>query len=395
MAASEQIVFVLHARQPLTTDPGSALPGPDAELVVLSTPQAGSVMREDVAADPPVIRAPREQWAAQIRALSGGRPIGIATNDEYCLTDCRDLRADFGLAPVHPDDLSGYLDKVRMKERLNAGAVATARYTDLGEVRPDPGLARRLAADLGLPVVAKPRQEANSRGVEVLGTVDELSAWLERRAGATGWHIEEFLAGTQYHANAIVRDGVVTPVMAGRYCGPLIGFGRGRRIGSVTLPPDGAEAAAAHALNASVVAALGGAGAFVVHTEYMVRPDGSAAVLEVAARAPGALVSAAAKLHAGVDLEYANLALQTGAPIPQPAQTGVGAGWVWVPVLPGERFGSGPEFAGHSLVHTYRAAREGHTGASGALGASALLWSEDADLLAVDLDTALTWDWTA
>jgi hypothetical protein len=390
-----QVVFALHAKQPLTTDPAAAFPWSDCEVVVLSDADAGPVLREDVdATPPPVHRLARDGWSDLIVQLAGDRRFDVVTNDEYCLLTCRELRAELGLAQRHPDELIAYLDKVTMKRRLAAGGVGTARFVELDRVEADHARAEQLVAELGLPMVAKPRQEANSRGVDVLRTLDDVLRWQQLRQGRSGWHLEEFLDGTQHHVNGIVCNGVITPVQVGQYVGPLLDLPEGRRLGGVTLPDDHDLVPAAHELNAAVVAALGGAGSFVVHTEFVARPDDSLAVLEVAARAPGAMVSEAARWHAGVNLEQCNLALQVGALTDGIAPTGVRAGWVWVPVMPGETFGSGPAFECDSTVHIRQAARVGNTGGSGLLGASVLLWSKDDDQLARDMRLALTWDWT-
>ncbi len=122
-----------------------------------------------------------------------------------------------------------------------------------------------------------------------------------------------------------------------------------------------------------MVAALGGEGAFVVHTEFAVDAKGEPVVVEVAARAPGALVSELARLHTGVNLEEVNLALQAGLPVPDPEPTGVQAAWVWVPVMPGERYRRTPPMGCERLVHVRQAAKETHTGTSGAIGVAVTL----------------------
>lgn len=388
-----EIVFVLHAMQPLTADPVAALGAGGAEVVLVSAAPTAPVVREDVATDAAVHRVPAADWPAHIAGHAAGRRHDIVTNDEYCLVTCAELRAAAGLPARHPADLAPYLDKVVMKRALNAAGIGTARYRVVDQA--SPGLAGEITAELGLPVVVKPRQAANSRGIEILRSAGEVARWLERRQEiAGGWHAEEFLAGPQFHVDAVVRNGAVTPVLAGRYVGPLLNFAHGNRVGSATIDPGCGQARAAHELNAAVVGALGSDGEFVVHTEFVARPDGRLAVLEVAARAPGAGVPAMASRHAGVNLEHVNLALQAGAAAGQPAVTGVAAGWVWVPVMPGEVFGAGPAFGGDSLVHIKAAGRAGNTGASGKFGASVLLWSADAGQLDADMTTALTWDWT-
>jgi hypothetical protein len=184
MSLTPEMVFILHAKQPLTTDPAAVLPGPDCEVTVLSDPTGGPALREDVGESRArVHHAPVGQWRETIVGLAGSRRFDVLTNDEYALLTCRDLRAGLGLPPRHPHQLIQYLDKVEMKRRLTACGIGTARFVEVDRVAADTP-AEALVARLGLPVVAKPRQEANSRGVQVLRSVEEeVRRWQQRRHG--------------------------------------------------------------------------------------------------------------------------------------------------------------------------------------------------------------------
>ncbi|MGW3263397.1 ATP-grasp domain-containing protein [Streptomyces sp. NPDC001056] len=389
------LAVLLHSRQPLTTDPAATFDPARWETVVLTDAEADAVLREDAPGGTPAVhRAPRARWATEIRRLAGDRPVQIVTNDEYCLISCAELRAGFGLPARHPAHPAHYIDKVLMKERLAAAGVRVPRFLALTDGVPDPGTGVPLVTGtIGLPAVAKPRREANSRGVAVLCTEPELRDWLAGHQGEEGWQIEEFLDGTFHHVNSLVRDGVVTPVQTGTYLGPLLDLPDGRRLGGWTVPSGSELACRAHELNDAVVAALGAEGSFVVHTEFAVNREDELVVVEVAGRAPGALVSELARLHAGLNLEEANLALQADLPVPQPRPTGTQAAWVWIPVMPGERHRYTPETTSKRLVHVRRAAQHTHTGTSGALGVSVLLWHTDPDVLAADVRTAATEAW--
>ncbi|KGM13580.1 ATP-grasp domain-containing protein [Cellulomonas bogoriensis] len=272
-------VFVLHSRQPLTTDPAEAFPRDLFEVVVLTDADPAAVLREDVDASVEVVRAGRDQWESVVR--SGGA-AEVVSNDEYCLLECARLRAVIGLPPRHPEHLQGYRDKVLMKDRLEAAGVPVPRHlTFEPAVTSSRAVADHVIATVGLPAVVKPRREANSRGVEVLADADAVLGWLARHDGETGWQVEEFVNGPLGHVNAMVRQGDVRPVQAGHYLGPLLGFERGQVLGGWTLPADKPQAVAAHELNERVVSALGSDGEFVVHTEFATAPDGrlGAAVL--------------------------------------------------------------------------------------------------------------------
>ncbi|KOV88277.1 acetyl-CoA carboxylase biotin carboxylase subunit family protein [Nocardia sp. NRRL S-836] len=387
-------IVALQSKQPLTVAPAVAFPPDEFDVVVLTDGPAAAVLREDVTGPaPPVTPLGRERWLEHLLALDG--PVEVVTNDEYCLAECARLREELGLAGRHPGRPVAYLDKVVMKRLLAAGGVRVPRFHAFEPVV-TADAAGLLIAEIGLPAVAKPRQEANSRGITVLRTPQDLRDWLTAHDGETGWQVDEFVDGTLHHVNGLVRDGRTTPVQVGRYLGPLLGLDAGRVLGGVT-EAESPFTRAAHELNNRVVRALGDKGSFVVHTEFAVNRDGEPVVLEVAGRAPGALVSELARLHAGVNLEVANLRLQAGLPITEPVPQDVQAAWLWPPVMPGTRYREpGPDLSGlrsRHEVHVRRAAVEGNDGVVGVLGASVLLWHRDPAQLAEDVDRAraLTW----
>lgn len=374
-------IAVLHLRQPLTARLADAFPHDD--VFVLTTGQVAAV-REDVPGDPPrLVTASVETWAD---ALTAQRPDEIVTNDEYCLELCARLRADFGMRPRHPAYPRRYRDKTTTKRELAAAGLRVPRWHLCEPVTA--GDAAAVLERVGLPAVAKPRAEANSRGVRVLRTEAELRAWLSTHDGESGWQIEEHIDGVGHHVNAVVRAGAVTPVQVGRYFGPLLDLPAGRRLGSVSVPDAGL-----HALNERIVAALGADGDFIVHTELIVTPPGEPVVIEVAARAPGGDVPRMTLRHAGLQLEHANLRLQAGLPVDPPVHTGVQAAWLWVPVMPGERFAAAPPLLSpHELV-VRPAGRTGHAGDAGVVGLSLVLWNADRSQLDSDIQTALTAPW--
>lgn len=386
-------IVALQSKQPFTVAPAAAFPPDEFDLVVLTDGPADAVLREDViGAAPYVTVVDREKWLEHLRGFEG--PVEVVTNDEYCLAECARLREELGLAPRHPRRPLAYLDKVLMKRLLAAGGVRVPRFHAF---EPAVGAAAgSLVEEIGLPAVAKPRQEANSRGITILRTPRDVRDWLAAHDGETGWQVDEFVDGTLHHVNALVRDGEVTPVQVGRYLGPLLGVHAGHTLGGVT-ERESPFTAAAHELNERVVRALGGEGRFVVHTEFAVNGDGELVVLEVAGRAPGALVSELARVHAGVNLEVANLRMQAGLPVPEPVPQDLHAAWLWPPVMPGTRFHEpGPDLSGLESgheVHLRRVGREGNESDGGLIGASVLLWHRDPAQLADDTARVrdLTW----
>lgn len=387
-------IVALQSKQPFTVAPAVAFPPGEFDLVVLTDGPAGAVLREDVAGPAPEVAVlDRRKWLEHLRGLDG--PVEVVTNDEYCLAECARLRAELGLASRHPRRPAAYLDKVVMKRLLVAGGVRVPRFHAFEPVV-TAAPAELLVEEIGLPAVAKPRQEANSRGIAILHTPQEVREWLAAHDGEAGWQVDEFVDGPLHHVNALVRDGEITPVQVGRYLGPLIGVHAGRTLGGAT-EEESPFTKAAHEMNERVVRALGSEGSFVVHTEFAVNGEGEMVVLEVAGRAPGALVSELARLHAGVQLEVVNLRMQAGLPVPEPERQGLQAAWLWPPVMPGTRFHEpGPDLSvlkSEHEVHVRRVAREGNRTGGGLIGASVLLWHRDPAQLADDIARAgdLTW----
>lgn len=376
-------VVVLHEKQAIGPGLAAAFPPYDRRRVLVWT--SGDVawaFRDGICPDGVSVERLPDDAADRLRAASREGPVEVVTNDEYCLRRCAGLRAAIGLPPRLPADLDAWNDKVCMKERLQAAGIATPEFVPLDPV-PGPPAGLPAADRVGLPLVVKPRREANNRGIRVLRTRAELAAWLEEHAGRPGWEAESFVEGRLHHANALVVDGSVAPVQVGTYTAPLLALNAGRPAGGVTLPEDHPGAAAGRSLNARVVAALGGRGSFVVHTEFFVTPAGEAVFLEAAARAPGALVPEMAEVHAGVHLERASFLLQAGEEVPPPRPSGRHAAWLWFPepdALPE------PEAVGRRLrsPHTLEVQRVGPYFTPLAL----LAWNADHGCLLRDLDEA-------
>jgi hypothetical protein len=219
-----------------------------------------------------------------------------------------------------------------MKKALAGAGVAVPAFLPLDPVpAPEAGAVREILAALGPRIVVKPRREANNRGVAVFGSPAGLERWLGDHVGEEGWEAESFIEGTMFHANALVEDGRVTPLLVGEYLGSPLALEAGGAIGSVAIPSDAPAAAQGRALGREVVATLGGEGRFVTHTEFIREPSGRAVFLETAARAPGGLISEIAESSVGVHLELLNLRVQVGEIAAAPVPTGMFAAWLWFP----------------------------------------------------------------
>jgi hypothetical protein len=113
---------------------------------------------------------------------------------------------------------------------------------------------------------------------------------------------------------------------------------------------------------------------------------------------PLAEVSELARIHAGVNLDVAQLRLQAGLPISEPDNSaGQHAAWLWLPVMPGEVWDvmRSPQDAltCDVDVHVRHVARYGNTSDTGVIGASVLLTGADPHMLASDIAAVLRARW--
>ena len=322
-------VLVLHSLQQIGRGLTAALSVDDYAVRVITSAPEQVVLRPDAPRDRIEIETVTDEWRrTTLPQLVSERDLEVVTNDELCLEECSRLRTATGRDAIPLDQLSAYGDKVELKRRLRDAGVPVPRSAllELDQVADD--AAAGVVASVGLPVVVKPRRGAYNIGVGVMATTDELQEWMLAHRGERDWHVESFASGRLCHANAIVADGRVTPVIVGAYTGPPLGLGRGAALGSVTVPGSHPLRDVGFELLHRITAVLGAAGRFVLHAEFFF--DGEqATVIDVATRAPGGLVSDIAELAAGVNLEEASFRLQTGADVPDPVDTGVAAGWAW------------------------------------------------------------------
>jgi hypothetical protein len=346
-------LVVLQSVQPLTTDV-RALGVPD--VVVLTDGPEDEVARADAPAPPRVLRLPRERWAEQLAAWSVGGAPEVVTNDEFCLAEAARCRAGLARRTVTPAGLDGYLDKVTMKTRLARAGVRVPRWAAVDRVAlPD---LRDPPAGLTPPLVAKPRVGANSRGVRVIRDRDAWRAWVLDREGETGWEVEEFVPHPMCFVDGLVVDGAYRPVLVGRYLGGLLPEPGVDVLGAVSVPPEDALWTRAVELGRRVADALGTDGAFATHLEFFDADDGLV-VMEVCARAPGALVSEMARVVTGHNLETAHLAVQAGHTPPELAARDAHAAWLSVLARPDQAYQGPPRLRSTAEVRRMPARQAG------------------------------------
>jgi hypothetical protein len=179
-------------------------------------------------------------------------------------------------------------DKPRMKEVLRAAGVPCARHALVHDATE----ARRFAAEVGFPLVAKPPAGAGSQATYRLDDEAALDGWLGAvpPSGDAPALLEEFLVGEEHTFDSVTLGGTTVWSSIADYHPPPLEVLRNPWIQwTVVVPADtsGPEYAGIHDVGPAALRALGVSDA-LTHMEWFRRPDGSVAVSEVAARPPGA-----------------------------------------------------------------------------------------------------------
>jgi biotin carboxylase len=171
---------------------------------------------------------------------------------------------------------------------------------------------------VGPPAVLKPADSGGQRGVFRIDTEDDLDSHLHAALAESAEReciLEGFVEGTEMNGIVIARGGrgeVVT--LSDRLRPPGIGFGVGWiHVYPATVYGDQLELSERVASRAVEVLGLRDGIAF---PQLIAHPDGSVAVVEVAARIPGGQMADLVRHATGVDLVEIALRLALGEPVP-------------------------------------------------------------------------------
>ena len=118
------------------------------------------------------------------------------------------VRAAAGIPGLSIDQVTLCRDKFVMKQYLRERGVPSARNAAVSTI----GEARAFAAEIGFPVIVKPRDGAGAAGTSRCNTVDELDAALmELGVGRRPISValEEFISGHEGFYDTLVCDGTV------------------------------------------------------------------------------------------------------------------------------------------------------------------------------------------
>lgn len=241
-----------------------------------------------------------------IRRLAGalarefGPPAGVIGLYEHTTLPAARLREYFGLGGTGVRTALLCRDKVRMKQVLGQAGVRVPRFLPLGSgVRPE--LLSRFARAVPGRVVLKPRSQAASLGVRLLEGAEQLLALAAAGEIGERHEVEEFIEGTVFHLDGVVRGGVIRWLCPSRYAGTAFAFQHERMPMISVALDDRALAARMFEFAATVVCILGLADS-AFHLELFHTPADELVFLEIGNRFGGAGVPVHHRTSYGVDL---------------------------------------------------------------------------------------------
>jgi len=176
---------------------------------------------------------------------------------------------------------------------------------------------RRALKTVGVPAVLKPADSGGQRGVFRIESADDLDRHLHAALAESAGQeciLEGFVEGTEMNGIVIARGGKAEVVtLSDRLRPPGIGFG----VGWIHVYPAsvyGHQLELSERVAARAVEVLGLRDG-IAFPQLIAHPDGSVAVVEVAARIPGGQMADLVRHATGVDLVDVALRFALGEPV--------------------------------------------------------------------------------
>ncbi|MFG2719611.1 ATP-grasp domain-containing protein [Streptomyces sp. NPDC048416] len=219
-------------------------------------------------------------------------------------------RKDHGIPGLTPDQALTFRDKFVMHRRAEELGVRVAR-----SCRPDTiGAVAEFAGQVGYPVVIKPYAGwacGDTHRVDDRAELDRV--WREMGDDRHAYRVEEFVRGTEFHVDSLLRRGEVVFEQLSQYTYSVLDY-RDEPGGTISrkygLSPHERRILD---LNAKVVPGFG-LSTGVAHAEFFLLDDGGIVFGEVGARAGGGSIVPAVQAGRGINLagEWCRLELDPG-----------------------------------------------------------------------------------
>ncbi len=199
-----------------------------------------------------------------------------------------DLRDRLGIPGLSGEAARNFRDKARMKSVLQAAELPCARHLLARSVAD----ARRFAAEVGFPLVAKPPAGSGARGTVRLESDSQLDECLAATAPSSDHPmlLEEFVTGSEHSFDSVCLNGQLVWYSISHYAPSPLEVLRTPWIQWCVLIPRESDDPGDRLIVEAARRALPTLGLVtgLSHMEWFRRPDGRVAISEVGARPPGA-----------------------------------------------------------------------------------------------------------
>jgi hypothetical protein len=232
--------------------------------------------------------------------------LGIAVLTEESVELAADMREKFNLPGAHSEVAKRFRNKLLMKEVLSAAGVRVPENAECSDRTHVENLLTKHQR-----LVVKPVDGFGSKEVVFINSAAELEAWYEK--GKTkGFQAEEYIEGTLYHVNAVVRNGEAILTASAPYLPGMgnIDFSSGAPFVSVMLT-SGELKDRLEVFSSDVIRTLGMQDG-VTHLEVFLKSDGEIVFCEVGARPGGGGIVLMIEAQYGMNFARASLLLQAG-----------------------------------------------------------------------------------
>ena len=165
--------------------------------------------------------------------------INIATNSEWCILLCGQLRQHFNITGLDAQAALQFTNKIEMKKALKNSEVRMPKHLLFNEeeynLDPDKYI-EKIIKILGTSLFAKPLDDANSNFTCRINSAIELSTWAKNKEKNKNFELDEYIEGKIYHIDAITLEGEILDTYVCEYIHPPFEFLVGNTIGNITLP---------------------------------------------------------------------------------------------------------------------------------------------------------------
>ncbi len=219
-----------------------------------------------------------------------GKPHRLLGTLEHIQVQLAEVRDMLGIRGLAAEQAHNFRDKARMKDALRAAGLPCARHREI--LKPED--ARDFVAQIGFPIVLKPREGVGAAVTFRVDTAEELEDALRMiQPTATRAAVaEEFITGDEHSFEVVSVGGKPLWHSLTRYDPPPLDVLRNPWIQWTVLLPreiDSPEWDAVRAVGFKALKALGMTTG-ISHMEWFRRKDGTVAISEIAARPPGAQI---------------------------------------------------------------------------------------------------------